>query len=131
MTYRAVDYEAKSGKSRFRTWHSKLKGKEAAIIDVAVRKLEFGNFNSVKSIKAGVFELSIDTGPGYRIYYGLDGYELIILLAGGTKRHQQRDINQAKVDWKEYKRRKAEDNEQQIVEPKPKNNRHNRRKGDK
>lgn len=131
MSYRAEDYEFKPGKSRFRQWHAKLKAKEAAIIDVAVRKLEFGNFNSAKNIKDGVFECSIDTGPGYRVYYGLDGHELIILLAGGTKRNQQKDIDQAKADWKEYKQRKAAEAKQQKVETTPKNKRHNRRKGDK
>jgi len=129
MTYRAADYETKPGKSRFRQWHAKLTGKEAALIDVAVRKLEFGNFKSTKSIKDGVYECSIDKGPGYRVYYGLDGHELIILLAGGTKRNQQKDIDQAKADWKEYKQRKAAEAKQQNVAPK--NKRHNRRKGDK
>lgn len=131
MAYRAEDYETKPGKSRFREWHAKLAGREAAIIDVAVRKLEFGNFKSAKNIKDGVYECFIDTGPGYRVYYGLDGYTLIILLAGGTKRNQQKDIDQAKADWKEYKRRKAAKAKQHAVSEAPKNKRHNRRKGDK
>lgn len=105
MSYRAVDYETKLGKSRFRQWHAKLTGKEAAIIDVAVRKLEFGNFNSAKNIKDGVYECSVDTGPGYRVYYGLD--------------------------WKEYKHRKAAEDKQKKTQVEPKNRRHNRRKGDK
>ena len=131
MSYRAEDYEFKPGKSRFRQWHAKLPGKTAAIIDVAVRKLEFGNFNSAKNIKDGVYECSIDTGPGYRVYFGLEGHELIILLAGGTKRNQQKDIDQAKADWKEYKQRKAAEVKQTAAKATRKNKRHNRREGDK
>jgi len=131
MAYRAEDYESKPGKSRFRQWHAKLKGREAAIVDVAIRKLEFGNFKSAKNIKDGVYECWIDTGPGYRVYYGLDGHELIILLAGGTKRNQQKDIDQAKADWKEYKLRKRALAKQSETTAAPKNRRHNRRKGDK
>lgn len=55
MTYPAKDYVIKPGKSRFREWHARLTGKAAAIIDVAVRKLEFGNFKSAKNIKNGVY----------------------------------------------------------------------------
>jgi putative addiction module killer protein len=51
-------------------------------------------------------EHRIDTGPGYRIYFGRDGDTLVILLGGGTKRRQGRDIEDAKARWAEYKRRK-------------------------
>ena len=54
----------------------------------------------------GVQELKIDYGPGYRVYFGFDGSTLIILLAGGTKQRQDRDITEAKAMWAEYKRRK-------------------------
>lgn len=54
----------------------------------------------------GVSEYRIDTGPGYRIYFGRDGDALIILLAGGTKRRQQEDIEAARVRWTDYKARK-------------------------
>lgn len=78
-----------------------------------------------------MYECSIDTGPGYRVYFGLEGHELIILLAGGTKRNQQKDIDQAKADWKEYKQRKAAEVKQTAAMATPKNKRHNRREGDK
>lgn len=54
----------------------------------------------------GVSERRIDFGPGYRIYFANDGNNLIILLGGGTKKHQQSDINKAKKCWKDYKNRK-------------------------
>jgi len=60
----------------------------------------------VKGVGAGVFESRIDFGPGYRIYFGKDGGELVILLGGGTKKRQQSDIETAHARWHDYKRRK-------------------------
>jgi putative addiction module killer protein len=65
-----------------------------------------GDLSSVKSVGAGVQEYRIDVGPGYRIYFGRDGDTLIILLAGGTKRRQQKDIVAAKERWADYKKLK-------------------------
>ena len=65
-----------------------------------------GNFSNVKSVGNGVSERRIDFGPGYKIYFANDGDNLIILLGGGTKKHQQSDINKAKKCWKDYKNRK-------------------------
>jgi putative addiction module killer protein len=60
-----------------------------------------------KGVSGGVFECKIDFGPGYRVYFGKDGDRLVILLGGGTKKRQQRDINEAISRWQDYKRRKA------------------------
>jgi putative addiction module killer protein len=54
----------------------------------------------------GVLEYRIDWGPGYRVYFGRDGETLVILLTGGTKQRQQRDIGRAKESWMDYKRRR-------------------------
>jgi len=78
----------------------------AAKITTAVTRISLGNFSSVESIGSGVFEYKLDFGPGYRIYFGKDGEALVILLGGGTKRRQQRDINAALANWRDYKRRK-------------------------
>jgi putative addiction module killer protein len=59
-----------------------------------------------KSVGEGVFEYRIDFGPGYRIYFGQDGQTLVILLTGGTKKRQQRDIDEAHVYWRDYKQSK-------------------------
>jgi putative addiction module killer protein len=59
-----------------------------------------------KTIGEGVLEYRIDWGPGYRVYFGRDGDTLVILLTGGTKQRQQRDIAQAKELWADYKRRR-------------------------
>ena len=66
-------------------------------------------FSNSKGIGEGVFECRIDFGPGYRIYFGKDGDALVILLGGGTKKRQQKDIINAKLLWKEYKRRKRQE----------------------
>jgi putative addiction module killer protein len=59
-----------------------------------------------KGVGSGVFELKIDFGPGYRVYFGRDGEQLVILLGGGRKKRQQHDIAAAIADWRDYKRRK-------------------------
>ena len=65
-----------------------------------------GNLANVKSVGEGVLECKIDFGPGYRVYFGRDGDTLLILLTGGTKKRQQRDINAAIAYWQDYKRGK-------------------------
>lgn len=62
-----------------------------------------------KGVGAGVYEYRIDFGPGYRIYFGKDGDQLVILLAGGTKKRQDADIRTAKEHWRDYKRRKRQE----------------------
>ena len=59
-----------------------------------------------RSVGEGVLEFRLDFGPGYRVYFGRDGDVLVILLAGGAKRRQQRDITAAQARWADYKRRK-------------------------
>lgn len=69
-------------------------------------RLALGNVSNVKVVGSGVLELKIDFGPGYRVYFGKDGEQLVILLGGGAKKRQQRDIAAAIADWQDYKRRK-------------------------
>jgi putative addiction module killer protein len=72
----------------------------------AIARMEQGNFSNVKSVGAGVLEYRINFGPGYRVYFGRDGDVLVILLTGGTKKRQQRDIEAAHAYWQEYKQGK-------------------------
>jgi len=65
-------------------------------------RVEGGNLGVHRSVGDGVTELVIDFGPGYRIYFGQDGMELIVLLAGGEKKSQQADIERAKRYWRNY-----------------------------
>ena len=73
---------------------------------ISVTRMEQGNLSNARGVGAGVHELRIDFGPGYRVYFGRDGDRLVILLGGGTKKRQQGDIRKAQALWKDYKRRK-------------------------
>ncbi len=92
--------------SPFEYWFADLDTAAAAKVSVALARLEGGNTSAVKWVGAGVAELRIDWGPGYRVYFGQDGLSLVILLAGGIKKRQQRDIDAAKMRWADYKQRR-------------------------
>jgi putative addiction module killer protein len=102
-----LEYVNAAGFSPFAKWREKLDATTRARITVAVLRLESGNFSAAKGAGAGIFELRLDFGPGYRVYFGKDGERLIILLGGGTKKRQQSDIDAAQVLWQEYKRTKG------------------------
>ena len=71
--------------------------------------MEQGNFSKAKGVGAGVYEYKIDFGPGYRIYFGRDGDRVVILIGGGTKKRQNKDIQHAQQCWADYKRRKKQE----------------------
>ena len=87
-------------------WFESLDAAAAAKVVTALARMELGNLSNSKSVGAGVTEFRIDWGPGYRIYFGRDGEELVILLGGGTKKRQQADIARALERWQDYKARK-------------------------
>ena len=80
---------------------------------MAVDRLAAGNFSNVKPVGAGVLEVRVHFGPGYRVYFGRDGERIIVLLGGGTKQRQDRDIDGAKRAWRDYRDRKAKLSEQE------------------
>lgn len=82
-----------------------LNHQAAAKISVAMTRIETGNTSNIKWF-SGLGEYRIDWGPGYRIYLIQDGEELVVLLGGGTKKHQQKDIDKAKELIEEYKSRR-------------------------
>jgi putative addiction module killer protein len=92
--------------SPFANWFDDLDSAAVARVTVALTRLGEGKFGNTKSVGTGVLEYRIDFGPGYRVYFGRDGDMLIVLLAGGTKKRQDRDIEAAKQRWQEYKARK-------------------------
>jgi putative addiction module killer protein len=67
-----------------------------------LNRIRLGNFGDCKSVGRGVEELRIDFGPGYRLYYGRQGSTVVVLLGGGDKRTQTRDIRIAQKFWEEY-----------------------------
>ena len=71
--------------------------------------MEAGNLSNVRGVGGGVLEYRINIGPGYRVYIGRDGDTLIVLLGGGNKVRQQRDIEDARELWREYRRRKQQE----------------------
>jgi putative addiction module killer protein len=99
-------YLSADGRSPFAGWFDVLDASAAAKVTVALSRLEQGNFSNVKGVGEGVLEYRLDWGPGYRVYFGQDGAALVVLLIGGTKRRQSRDIETAKALWRDYKRRK-------------------------
>ena len=99
-------YVAAGGEEPFAEWFADLDAAAGARIVRALARMEQGNFSNVKSVGEGVLEYRIDFGPGYRIYFGRDSETIVILLTGGTKKRQQRDIDAAHGYWQDYKRSK-------------------------
>jgi putative addiction module killer protein len=95
-------YLASNGSSPFADWFAEVDAAARAKITVAIARMGQGNLSNV-SVGGGVLEYKIDFGPGYRVYFGRDGDVLIVLLTGGTKKRQQRDIKSAIAFWTDYK----------------------------
>jgi putative addiction module killer protein len=106
ISLQILEYLDPDGDSPYRDWFESLNAQAAAKVTVALTRVELGNLSNVKGVGAGVQEFRIDFGPGYRVYFGKDGDHLVILLAGGTKSRQQRDIATAQKRWADYKKRK-------------------------
>lgn len=107
MTVR--EFLDRQGSSPFARWFGDLDAKAAAKVTTALIRLEQGNLSNAKSVGAGVLEYRIDFGPGYRVYFGRDGDTLVILLGGGSKKRQNRDIATAQHRWRDYKQRKSQE----------------------
>ena len=99
-------YVAAGGKEPFAEWFEDLEPVSRAKVTRAIARMEQGNLSNVKAVGEGVLEYRIDFGPGYRVYFGRDGDTLVILLTGGTKKRQQRDIVAAHGYWRDYKQSK-------------------------
>jgi putative addiction module killer protein len=100
------EYLDRRGRSPFGLWFNKLDNTVAAKVAVALARIEMGNFSNVKGLGGGILEYKIDYGAGYRIYFGKDGETLAILLGGGSKKRQSRDVKDAKDRWGDYHERK-------------------------
>lgn len=104
------EYLQEDGSSPFQKWFDSLNARAATKVTVVLDRIEQGNLGDVEPVGEGVSERRIDFGPGYRIYFGTvrdkSSIKLVILLCGGSKKKQSKDIETAKNYWKEYKGRK-------------------------
>jgi putative addiction module killer protein len=108
MAFEIRRYRTAAGGEPFTEWLADLPDRQArARILARLERLEAGNFGDARFLGAGVSELRIDWGPGYRVYFGRDGRTVIVLLCGGDKRKQDRDIRKAVELWHEYTSRRS------------------------
>lgn len=101
-------YQSADGREPYAQWLAQLADRQArARVVVRVQRMAAGNFGDCKPLDGGVWELGIDWGPGYRVYYALAGRRVVLLLLGGDKRRQQADIAAALTHWQDWQRRNA------------------------
>ena len=104
-----LDYQMADGRDPFKEWLADLADRQArARVAVRVQRMAAGNFGDHKPLSDGVWELKIDHGPGYRVYYAQAGQRVLLLLIGGDKRRQQADIETAVRYWQDWQRRNAQ-----------------------
>jgi putative addiction module killer protein len=104
--YEIRHYVTPERKDVYMEWHRQLRDTKARIaVDRRINRIELGNFGDHKFCRDGVWELRIDVGPGYRVYYAIAGTEIVLLLCGGDKRTQDSDINRACAHWLDWQRR--------------------------
>jgi putative addiction module killer protein len=104
--YTIMHYLDGQGHDRFADWLTGLRDMIAKVrIVKRIDRLGLGNFGDCKFVGDGVWELRIDHGPGYRVYYTQAGKQLLLLLVGGDKRTQTADIETAKGLWADWQQR--------------------------
>lgn len=108
MVYEIFHYLTAGGVDLFDAWLNGLADKKlVARILARIDRVQAGNFGDHKSVGEGVWELRIDYGPGYRVYYAMCARQVVLLLCGGDKRRQPADIRRAIDLWKDYQNRES------------------------
>ena len=103
-----LEYLTEDGRNPFREWSRGLRDRMArARVRVRLNRVRLGNFGDCRSVGSGVSELRVPHGPGYRVYFGRQGRAVVILLCGGDKASQARDIASARTYWADYLRRSS------------------------
>ncbi len=103
------NYATPDGREPYEEWVNSCRNRKTrAIIRERVNRLHLGNFGDYKRLTADLYELRIHYGPGYRVYFGMVGRVIVILLCGGSKKTQRRDIQKAKEYWEELRSRTDE-----------------------
>ena len=99
-----IIFADETGREPFTEWLTALRDKQGRKrIESRLLRLEQGNYGDCEPVGEGVFELRMFFGPGYRVYFGEDAENIVVLLCGGDKNTQDRDIEAAKAYWKEYR----------------------------
>jgi putative addiction module killer protein len=99
------NYLTAEGRSPFQEWLDSVRDMKARVrIEKRLERVALGNLGDYRSVGQGVYELKIDYGPGYRVYFGQIGSILVLLLCGGDKSTQEQDILRAKEYWRDYER---------------------------
>ena len=110
-----IFYRTPSGKEPFTEWLNSLKSaRVTALIHTRIGRVRLGNFGDYKSVGRGVYELRIHISPGYRVYFGQVENEIVLLLCGGTKGNQRKDILKAHEYFNDYKEAIREGNETDV-----------------
>jgi len=105
-TWEVREYAAKDGRHPFTAWVQSLPdARTRARVAARINRLRLGNFGDAKPVGGGVMELRIHAGKGVRVYFARIGERVVLLLAGGDKSTQRRDIERAKEYWQDYRRR--------------------------
>lgn len=100
-----VIYADENGTEPFTEWLKGLRDPQTRRrILIRLRRVEQGNYGDYKPLQDGVYELRLQFGPGYRVYFAEDGDTVVVILGGGDKSTQNKDIDSAKTCWKEYQR---------------------------
>ena len=98
-------YEKKNGKMPFYEWLMDQDVTIKQIIRTRLDRLSLGNFSNNEPVGDGINEIKVNTGPGYRIYYGIIDSKIVLILCSGDKSTQDKDIKKAKEYFKDYKMR--------------------------
>ena len=106
MHMQLLHYLTQEGRNPYKDWLDRLKDTRASIAVLRrVERLRSGNFGDCGFCREGVWELRVDVGAGYRVYYARSGKDIVLLLGGGIKRTQDADIGRAVSHWQDYQRR--------------------------
>ncbi|MGD0773234.1 MAG: type II toxin-antitoxin system RelE/ParE family toxin [Candidatus Solibacter sp.] len=106
VEYSLRHYVAANGKRPFAEWLYSLSDRNAAArVQIRLERLRLGNFGDARSLGKGLSELRIDIGPGYRVYFTVEGRSVVLLFCGGDKTTQPKDIRRAREYLVDYRRR--------------------------
>jgi putative addiction module killer protein len=108
--YDVRHYLTEDGKDLYETWLLKVRDTKARVATVnRITRASFGNFGDHKFCRDGVWEMRIDIGAGYRVYYAIADQKVILLLLGGDKRKQSSDISMACKNWENWQERNQDE----------------------